>query len=378
MNIGFIEDTYLRGGTQIWVVEAVKNFISQGENIIVIAPKNSYVAVECEKVGAEIFEYDWKNISLNKEKYKQVWTKGLSKMDVAVCTIHPPRNYFHCSVFAGECLRDDDNLSTALILKTGTIVPEYKREFYIPNNKINVEIICITNFTRKYLIENYNIPRDKIHLIYQGTEIDRFTSTKKSREESFKIYPLSANVSPVLASVGSLEKRKGQIILLKAIKKLISNNELPNMHLMIVGEGPDEKMLKVKTIEMGLKNYVTFFPFTNKPNYIFDRIDILILPSLYKEGLPNVLLESMSMGVPVISSHIAGVPEIISDGKTGYMVESGNVDDLARNILKLWSDKENYQKMKTNSKSLIEKKFNKKKQFKEFLNFFRKNKHLQS
>lgn len=371
MNIGFIEDTHLRGGTQIWVVEATKNFISQGEDVIIIAPKNSYVAVECKKLGAKIYEYDWEDIHINKNKYKQIWTKGLSEMDVAVCTVHPPRNNFHCSVFAGQCLLDDNNLNTILISKTGTIVPEYKREFYVPNNKINVKVICITNFTCKYLIENYKIPRDKICLIYQGTEIDRFISTKKSRKEAFERYLLPKNASPILASVGYLEKRKGQIILLKALKKLIKNNELPNIHLMIVGDGPDEQKLKEKTIEMGLENYVTFFPFTKEPNYIFDRIDILILPSLYKEGLPNVLLEAMSMSVPVISSRIAGIPEIISDGDTGYMAEAGNIDNLSKNILKMWSNKERYQKMKINSRILMEARFNKKKQFEKFLDFFR-------
>ncbi|MBL7066407.1 MAG: hypothetical protein ISS29_00920 [Candidatus Marinimicrobia bacterium] len=57
MNIGFIEDTYLRGGTQIWVTEANSFFLEQGEETTIIAPTGSYVAEECRKAGAQAFTY---------------------------------------------------------------------------------------------------------------------------------------------------------------------------------------------------------------------------------------------------------------------------------------------------------------------------------
>lgn len=370
MNIGFIEDTHLRGGTQIWVTEAARKFIAAGEDVTVIAPSGSHVANECEASGAVIFGYDWDDIPANPEKYKQSWIDGLARMDVAVCTVHPPRNGFHCSVFAGECLKEA-GLQTILIPKTGTIVPDYKRCFYIPNEEINVHVISITDFTRKYLIDEYKIPAEKVELIYQGTEVDRFTSTAETVEESFRRYVLPANAAPILASVGSFEERKGQIILLQAVAKL-AKGPLPNVQVMMVGEGPDEQMLKDKTKEMGLADHVSFFPFTQEPNYIFDRIDILTLPSLYKEGLPNVLLEAMSMGLPVISSRMAGVPEIVFDGKTGYMTEPGDVDGFCDAVVKLWADQDAYIQMGKNARKLMKDKFDKKHQFGEFQKFFHK------
>lgn len=371
MNIGFIEDTHLRGGTQIWVTEATEKFIKAGEDVSIIAPKESFVAKKCKSLGAEIFTYDWDDIVINPEKYENNWKMGLNKMDVAVCTIHPPRGNFHCSVFAGKCLKNAE-LNTILIPKTGTIVPEYKREFYIPNESINLKIISITDFTRKYLIEKYKIPSELVELIYQGTEVDRFSSTDETKNEAFKRYQLPENAEPILASVGSFEERKGQVILLEAVKKLIDSGSLPKTHVMFVGEGPDEEMLKAKTTELKLENHVSFFPFTNEPNFIFDRINILTLPSLYKEGLPNVLLEAMSMGIPVISSKMAGVPEIVTNGKTGYMVNPGDVDELSQAIIKMWSDKLLYKEMGVNARKLMIEKFDKKNQFEEFRKFFKK------
>jgi glycosyltransferase involved in cell wall biosynthesis len=368
MKIGFIEDTHLRGGTQIWVTEANRFFLQQGADTVILAPTGSFVAEECQKAGALGFTYDYKNV-VSKDKANQtLWAEALQACDVAVCTVHPPRDAFHCSVFAGKCIKDHQ-LNTILIPKTGTIVPEYKREYYLPDESIRSTVITITDFTRKYLIDTYRIPEHLVELIYQGTDVSRFTPDEKRARESLEKYPLPEDASPVLGNVGSFEERKGQVVLLDAVSELVKG-ALPNLHLMLVGEGPDEDMLKNRVQEMSLENNVSFFPFTREPMYIFERIDVLVLSSLYKEGLPNVLLEAMSMKTPVISSKMAGVPEIVKDGETGFMVEPGKSDQLAEAILKLWSDQSAYLKMSENGRNLMESKFDKEVQFNKFLEYF--------
>jgi glycosyltransferase involved in cell wall biosynthesis len=368
MNIGFIEDTHLRGGTQIWVTEANKFFLDHGEETMILAPEGSFVARECKKAGAQAFTYDYEKVVSKNTENKRIWTEALQACDVAVCTVHPPRDSFHCSVFAGECIKEN-NIDTILIPKTGTIVPEYERKFYLPDESIHSTVIAITDFTYRYLIDSYKIPGDRAELIYQGTDVKRFTSNKERKRDSLKRYPLPENASPVLGNVGMFEERKGQTVLLEAVSKLVKD-VFPDLHLILVGEGPDEQMLKDKVREMGLDNSVTFFPFTREPMYVFERIDILVLSSLYKEGLPNVLLEAMSMNIPVVSSKMAGVPEIIKDGKTGYMVEPGKSGQLAGAISKLWSDRAAYKKISRNGRKLMEESFDKEVQFAEFLEYF--------
>jgi glycosyltransferase involved in cell wall biosynthesis len=232
-------------------------------------------------------------------------------------------------------------------------------------------VITITDFTRRYLIDTYHIPEHLIELIYQGTDVARFTPDPERAREAVERYPLPDSASPILGNVGSFEERKGQVVLLEAVSKLVNGN-LPNLQLILVGEGPDEEMLKSKVQEMGLAKNVSFFPFTREPMYIFERIDILVLSSLYKEGLPNVLLEAMSMRTPVVSSKMAGVPEIVKNGETGYMVEPGKSDQLANAIRTLWSDQDTYKKMSENGRKLMESKFNKEAQFKKFLEYFQR------
>ena len=330
MNIGFIEDTHLHGGTQIWVAEAVQVFLDHDQDVTLLAPEGSWVVEQCRKTGADITTYDWDGVVQQDIRSREIWKKALSNCDVAVCTVHPPRQGFHCSVFAGRCIKEG-NLKTHLIPKTGTIVPEYLREFYLPEETINSSVIAIADFTRRYLVEHYMIPAEKVALVYQGTDADRFKHTENARQEAFLRYPLPEKASPILASIGSFEHRKGHPVLFEALQELV-NSSLPNAHLMMVGDGPDETMLKEMVKTLGLQGNVTFFPFTDKPNYIYERLDMTVLPSLFKEGLPNVLLESMAMGVPVVSSNIGGVSEIVMDGETGYMVAPGDKAALAEGI----------------------------------------------
>ncbi|MCP3967608.1 MAG: glycosyltransferase family 4 protein [Lentisphaerae bacterium] len=369
MHIGFIEDTPLRGGTQIWVTEAVKDFISKGHKVSVVAPEDTYVANTSRELGARVATYDFDDIPKNPEKYKQNWIDGLNGCDVAVTTVHPPRDGFHCSIFGAECIKTG-GLDTILVPKTGSIVPWYKREYYMPDPAVKTNVVCITNFTRDYLVDVYKIPADKVDLVYQGTEVDRFTSSKETKAEAMRRYPLTQDAGPVLGSIGAMEPRKGQIILLQSIKRILDAGKLPNIHVMFVGEGPDELMLKAVTKAYGLEDHVSFFPFTSEPNYVFDRIDILAFPSLYKEGLPNVLLESMSMKVPVISTRMTGIPEVVFDNKTGFLTDPGNVEQFSDAIEKVWKNPETCTEMGENARKLMEDRMDKKNQFNAFLSFF--------
>jgi len=368
MHIGFIEDTHFHGGTQIWVAEAVQTFIKKNHSVSLLAPEGSWIVERCRHSGVKITTYDWDEVIQEDPHNQEIWTGALRDCDVAVCTVHPPRRGFHCSVFAARCIKAG-GLETHLIPKTGTIVPDYLREFYLPDETIRSSVIAITDFTRRYLVDAYNIPAEKVALVYQGTDSNRFQHSNSARVEAQNRYPLPGNASPILGSIGSFEHRKGHPILFDALEGLVKTS-LPNAHLMMVGDGPDESMLKEKVKSLGLERSVTFFPFTDEPNYVYERLDITVLPSLYKEGLPNVLLESMSMGVPVVSSNIGGVSEIVIEGETGYMVQPGDKLALAGAIENVWENQDNYKEMKLKARKLITEKFNKAAQFERFISHF--------
>ena len=95
MNIGFIEDTPLHGGTQIWVTEALRAFLARGQDVTLLAPEGSWMVNQCANSGARIFTYDWDEVTQEGDEHVQIWTEALRQCDVAVCTVHPPREGFH-------------------------------------------------------------------------------------------------------------------------------------------------------------------------------------------------------------------------------------------------------------------------------------------
>ncbi|MHA1990393.1 MAG: glycosyltransferase family 4 protein [Candidatus Hodarchaeales archaeon] len=368
MHLAFIEDTKLHGGTQLWVFDAIIFFLKRGHKITVITPVDGWLFNECKnyKLNMNLITYSFENIVFNSESDLNLWAQSLEKCDLAICTVHPPRDDFHCVVFTAKCIKEF-KLKTILISKTGTIVPSYKKEYYLPDDLDNSKIITISKTIFKYLISNYKISEHKIKQIYQGINLDYFNQ-KKDYEFNSELNHLT-NFSPILGCIGYLFERKGHIILIKALLKI--KQDLPRVHLLIVGDGPDESLLKKETKDLGLEESVTFIPFTRDPVVVYNRIDLLILPSLSKEGLPNVILEAFAMKIPVIASDIGGISEVVKNKETGFLIKPGHVKDLAKAILFIWENKKDMELMRENVQSLIREEHDRNRQMIEFEKFFK-------
>jgi len=160
--------------------------------------------------------------------------------------------------------------------------------------------------------------------------------------------------------VGRLVKRKGVDYLLRAIKHLEAR--IP-VDLMIVGDGPERKNLELLVHDLNLRN-VTFYGFIPqshlKPYY--QRAAVFVLPAITDptgdtEGLGVVQLEAMSCGVPVIASRVGGIPDTITDGKTGLLVEQKNSQQLAEAIEALLNDSELRSRLVNNATRVVKTEF---------------------
>uniref|UniRef100_UPI004049CC14 glycosyltransferase family 4 protein n=1 Tax=Candidatus Planktophila sp. TaxID=2175601 RepID=UPI004049CC14 len=148
----------------------------------------------------------------------------------------------------------------------------------------------------------------------------------------------------VIVSVGRLVHRKGQDYLISALPEILRHH--PDTHILMVGEGPYRKKLEALTVNLALKNSITFIgriQYADLPSYICVG-DLFAMPSrsrlagLEVEGLGIVYLEASACGLPVIAGKSGGAPDAVLEGVTGVTVDGRNSSDIARAAIALLDD----------------------------------------
>jgi glycosyltransferase involved in cell wall biosynthesis len=184
-------------------------------------------------------------------------------------------------------------------------------------------IICQSRYMANDLIKNFNISPSKIEVIYNPIDIEQINS---AIEGSYQIQRKEGVIE--LVSIGRLSAQKGFDRLLD-IMNLIK--DFP-CRLTILGDGNLKEELQKKVALLGLSNMVFFEGIQKNPIQYIINSDCLLLASYY-EGLPNVVLEAHSCGIPVIAFNSpGGTAEIIQDGINGWLVEDGNFNVFAELI----------------------------------------------
>lgn len=173
----------------------------------------------------------------------------------------------------------------------------------------------------------------------------------------------------LFSCIGILEKRKGQINLLKAIALLKpDHNELP--FFVLEGTGSEMNILAEYITENSLQNDVKII--SNEKNIVdlINASDVIILPSICCEDFPNVVIESMSFGKPVISTKIAGIPEQIDNGKTGILIDPGDVKALADAIVYLMDNRDIAKEYGRNARAKYDAEFSRDICFKKYMKIY--------
>ncbi len=212
------------------------------------------------------------------------------------------------------------------------------------------------------------LPESKHRTINNGIERRKITLTK---EEFFKKYSIPNN-RYIVSVVANLEKRKGHIFLLKAIHKIKKQNpDRLNSFFIFEGVGPEKKCLERFIVSKDLSKDVLMIDYIP---YIFNLLnasDFVILPSIAYEDFPNVVIEAMSLGKPVIGTEIAGMPEQIENNKTGFVVKPKSSDELVQAIVKLTSNPELIRQFSIEAKHKFENSYEKHISIKKYHNLYK-------
>jgi glycosyltransferase involved in cell wall biosynthesis len=217
-------------------------------------------------------------------------------------------------------------------------------------------VVTCTDYNKRYLSKISNIKGSSIHRIYHGIDTELF-SPKRNNDGPLIPY--------TILTVARLTPKKGLPTVYKAIR-ILKDKGFPVKHILI-GDGDDRKEILSLIKRLELRD-ITQYLGTQPHNIVLDhyrKADLFVLgcevaPNGDRDGIPNVILESMAMGVPVIATNISAIPEVLINNRTGLLVPPGSPEKMAQAIIELLTENDLRDNIIPKAKDMINKKFNNK------------------
>jgi glycosyltransferase involved in cell wall biosynthesis len=216
-------------------------------------------------------------------------------------------------------------------------------------SKFSKKIIAISSEVKKDIINKYAIPEDRVALIFNGIDLNKFSCNLKKNNKKDKI---------IIGSIGRLSEQKNFSLLFRALASFPDIN----FECLIVGEGRLRLRLEKEIRELSLENKVYLLGRRKEVQKFLLGLDFFVLPSKW-EGLGLVVLEAGLAKLAVLASNTGGIKDIIKDRETGILFENNNLDDLKEKLSYFFdaSKKENLDLLGENLHEFVEEEFDIKK-----------------
>ena len=188
--------------------------------------------------------------------------------------------------------------------------------------------VCVSQSVADFTRERGRLRASKIIVVPNGVEYERFAQAEPADLMSLGI----PRESRVIVTVGRLDEQKGHRFLIEAFSSVLREHR--DARLLIVGEGPLREELQALARQLGVDDAICFAGHRDDVPALLRASQYFVLPSLW-EGMPNVVLEAMAAGVPVIATSVEGVLELIEPDRTGLVVKVGNAAEIASALNRL-------------------------------------------
>jgi glycosyltransferase involved in cell wall biosynthesis len=177
------------------------------------------------------------------------------------------------------------------------------------------------------------------------------------------------NRNNIIGYIGRFSEEKGIINFVESIPLLKEN--LPEYSFFIGGDGPlrNDIEKKLNSLEMNNINFIGWIDHQQLPEFL-NELKLLVLPS-FTEGLPNIMLEAFACGTPVLATPVGAIPDIIIDGKTGYLMENNSPECIKNNVVRVLKN-DDIKQVITNAESYVLKNFEFEKKVEDFGDILKK------
>lgn len=210
-------------------------------------------------------------------------------------------------------------------------------------------VVTCTEYNRQFLLDRFESARGKVHRVYHGLDLSQFRFEPHA----------NGSAPPLILSVARLVEKKGLGDLLTAVDILRRRGK--SVRVEIIGEGPLRPELEARIAQLGLGGRVTLLGAQphEAVRQAYARSLVFALPCVVaadgdRDGIPNVLLEAMASGVPVVSTPVSGIPELIEPDREGLLVRPGDAGLLADALDRLLTNSELRERLALAARAKVE------------------------
>jgi glycosyltransferase involved in cell wall biosynthesis len=225
-----------------------------------------------------------------------------------------------------------------LFTEHGRFFPDHPNRRRMIYNRLMLRprdrVVGVGESVRRALVDNEGIPERRVGRIYNGVDIGAFNGQQVDRRAVRQEMGLAAD-HLVIMQVARLDWLKDHLTALRAMGRLIHDN--PSARLVLVGDGPERGAIEHEIERLGLDDYVRLLGLRHDVARLLKAADIFLLSSI-SEGIPVTVIEAMAAALPVVSTDVGGVSEMVVPGETGLLASAKADDQLAHALAALAGD----------------------------------------
>ncbi|BEL92087.1 glycosyltransferase family 4 protein [Serratia marcescens] len=238
-----------------------------------------------------------------------------------------------------DIYRAGDGVHRRWLLQRARLLPEWRRKWLFSNRYHRYvmcaeramyaapelkAVICNAEMIKQEIIADFGVPAEKITVIYNAIDNQKFPPADEALRQRLREQYQIPQQAHCLIFVGSGFERKGLAAAIRAVA-------VTDSHLLVVGKDKAEKRYRALAQSLGCGDRVHFMGVQKQTLPFYQAADALLLPTLY-DPFPNVILEAMSCGLPVITSTTCGGAEFITPGQNGFVTDALDVPAIAEAI----------------------------------------------
>jgi glycosyltransferase involved in cell wall biosynthesis len=269
--------------------------------------------------------------------WRCAWRLGrlLRRERVDVIHAHQYTPFFY-AVLARQLYRR----APIMFTEHGRHFPDYPRRKRMLFNRLMLRkrdrVVGVGKAVADALIANEGMPAPRVEVVYNGIDTDAFAAACADCAGLRRELDLR-EADFVIIQVARLDYLKDHAAAVRTMHRLASST--PRARLLLVGEGPERGKIEALVRELGLEGHVRFLGLRQDVARLLPAADVFLLTSI-SEGIPLTVIEAMAAGLPVVSTRVGGLAEVVEEGATGLLAPAGDDAALAAHLHRLVEDAE--------------------------------------